>query len=406
MSNSPCCRRRQESVRIEAILGLAAALWLRLLHSSVCTFSARTLARLMLLSPACRAPTPHMRPSRTKLRRTCSGKCPTVPKFKSLPCAGAPRSAASSTKVTSPGDWLAAVPGSTPGTNRKAVLNGIPPTPKSKVFCYSPEPGPTLSFNRKSKTKNQKLSMNPQLKLFTDVAQVRQLFRPLLTQFLENVKDSLPAPAAALLAAPMHDFEGFCAAWAAVFSSPGALPESVHRALQAIEHLALPENRALLEATVSQAPANFINRNTSPLNQALHLWILAISMPDVVHFPLPPSSPSSCPSSSSSFSSSSSSAPSLPLPAPPIQQSTNPPPRRLQKPLANLQLSTCNLQPPAPAPNPNTPPSTASPSFPSPSTTAPAVPKPIASACASPPSTAKSIAAAASNTMPRPIPSY
>src|SRR5271169_1042853 len=129
--------------------------------------------------------------------------------------------------------------------------------------------------------------MNPQLKLFTNIGVLSRVNRGLLTRFLEDVRDSLPAPAAALLAAPLHDFEAFCAAWAALFAAPGALPESVIRALHAIEQLSLPENRAQLEATIAQAPPNCINPEASPLNQALHLWLNATATPDVVHFPLP-----------------------------------------------------------------------------------------------------------------------
>jgi hypothetical protein len=162
------------------------------------------------------------------------------------------------------------------------------PIPGLRHFSFWPERQRSRYFNSKSKIKNQKFSMNPPLKLFTDIAVLSRVNRSLLTRFLEDVRGSLPAPAAALLAAPLHDFEAFCAAWAALFAAPGALPEAVIRALHAIEQLSLPGNRAQLEATISQVPPNYINPDASPLNQALHLWMIAIAMPDVVHFPLPP----------------------------------------------------------------------------------------------------------------------
>lgn len=127
-----------------------------------------------------------------------------------------------------------------------------------------------------------------QLTFFTDRGSIRDLvLRNILEAFLEHFRDSLPADAAALLGAGLN-YEQFCAAWAEQLSRP--LPEPMLQALHAIEHLALPENRALLQQTIAQAPPNFIDRNYPPLNQALHLWLVAARRPHI-HFPLPPSPP-------------------------------------------------------------------------------------------------------------------
>src|SRR5271166_6367715 len=99
------------------------------------------------------------------------------------------------------------------------------------------------------------------LKLFTDPNLLRQLHRNILTRLLEDFKNDLPPEAAALLAADLNH-EQFCAAWAAQFRSPSAFGAPLLQALIAIETLALPENRQLLDDALSHLPSGYdINRN-------------------------------------------------------------------------------------------------------------------------------------------------
>ncbi|HWV98960.1 MAG TPA: DUF3631 domain-containing protein [Candidatus Acidoferrum sp.] len=128
--------------------------------------------------------------------------------------------------------------------------------------------------------------MNPQLKYFIHASLLRPLNRLILTRFLEDLKHSLSPEAAGLLAADL-DHEQFCAAWAAQFRSPSALGAPLLEALSAIETLAIPENRPLLQDALSHLPRGYeVNQNLPPLHQALHLWVIAQNTPGVT-YPLP-----------------------------------------------------------------------------------------------------------------------
>ena len=64
--------------------------------------------------------------------------------------------------------------------------------------------------------------MSSRLSLFTEPGAIASVHRNVLTRLLEDLKDSLPPEAAALLAADL-DHDQFCAVWAAQFRSPAAL---------------------------------------------------------------------------------------------------------------------------------------------------------------------------------------
>src|SRR5512140_71780 len=125
--------------------------------------------------------------------------------------------------------------------------------------------------------------MNLQLQYFIHAHMIRCLNRPLLTRVLEESKDCLPPEAAKVLTAEL-DHEEFCAAWAGQFRRAGAFGAALVEALEAIETLALPENRPLLEAALAHLPTGFeVNQNLAPLNQALHLWLIAKHTPGVTY---------------------------------------------------------------------------------------------------------------------------
>ena len=123
------------------------------------------------------------------------------------------------------------------------------------------------------------------LRLFTDPGLLGLLHRNVLTRFLEDHKDSLAPEAAALLNADRDlNHEQFCAAWAARFRSPAAFGAPLLEALTAIETLALPENRQLLDDALSHLPPGYeINPNLPSLHQALHLWLIAQTTPGVTY---------------------------------------------------------------------------------------------------------------------------
>jgi hypothetical protein len=101
------------------------------------------------------------------------------------------------------------------------------------------------------------------------------------------------------------------------------------RPTAAIERLALPENRALLEDALSRLPSGYeVNQNLPALNQALHLWLIAQHTPGV-SYPLPAAEqPSEIESgtakSEGDGSQRKTAGPAEANPAPPIPESTNP----------------------------------------------------------------------------------
>jgi hypothetical protein len=120
--------------------------------------------------------------------------------------------------------------------------------------------------------------MNTQLKLFTDPDILNRVQRAILTRFLEHHQASLPPDAAALLTISHNclTLQEYCAAWAAQFGAVDQLGAPLLQALRAIEFLAQRENATILNAALSQLPAGCEgNRGSSPLGQALHLWLLA-----------------------------------------------------------------------------------------------------------------------------------
>ena len=122
------------------------------------------------------------------------------------------------------------------------------------------------------------------LKYFSDPEILSHVWRDILTRFLDDYKEHLPADAAALLPARL-DFEQFCQAWAAQFSSPSRFGAPLLDALLAIENLAQPENESLLKEALSHLPPGYVvNQNLPPLHQSLHLWIIAQNTPGV-YFP-------------------------------------------------------------------------------------------------------------------------
>ena len=118
------------------------------------------------------------------------------------------------------------------------------------------------------------------LKYFSDSEVLSRVHRNILMRFLEDYIEHLPADAAALLGAKL-DFEQSCTAWAAQFSSPSRFGAPLLDALLAIDNLARPENESLLTEALSHLPPNYVDRNQSLLNQALHLWLLAQNTADV-----------------------------------------------------------------------------------------------------------------------------
>ncbi len=112
------------------------------------------------------------------------------------------------------------------------------------------------------------------LQLFTNPECLRVVHANVLRCFLEDMKQYLPPEAAVFLGRDLSHHE-FSLGLAKLFSSLKGFGAPLVQALCDIDTLALPENTALLEDAVTHAPPNFVDTTKHPLNQSLHLWLIA-----------------------------------------------------------------------------------------------------------------------------------
>src|SRR5438477_2226535 len=108
----------------------------------------------------------------------------------------------------------------------------------------------------------------PKLKLFSDAHLLRQIDRPLLTEFLERFNHLLPSKY--FLSNPRPDNEAYFDSLALVLDRTCELPDDLAQALFEVEALAAPENHTRLHAALGEE-----NHHTedTPLSQAIRAWL-------------------------------------------------------------------------------------------------------------------------------------